>query len=197
LVSNQPSPHRIRVRREIGGLSITIAARRNWGLILFLGFWLCGWLMGESFALKALLTGRAGLGGSLFLLVWLAFWTVGGAAAWLTFLWALTGEETVVIGHEGMSVRRTVLGLGGTRVVSTRALRNLRVAPMSVTWTQKNGRGRLDRGRIAVDADGETVRFGADLDDQECDYLLGVIRSEIDIPAIAPQTAPAAIPLPA
>ncbi len=197
MVSSQPSPHRIRVRREIGGLSITIAARRNWGLILFLGFWLCGWLMGESFALKALLTGRAGIGGSLFLLVWLAFWTVGGAAAWLTFLWALTGEETIVIGPDGMSVRRTVLGLGGARVVPTRALRNLRVSPVGVSWTRTNGRGRLERGRIAVDAEGETVRFGADLDDQECDYLLGAIRSEVDIPTSALQAAPAAIPLPA
>jgi hypothetical protein len=96
-----------------------------------------------------------------------------------------------------MSVRRTLLGLGGTRVVPTRSLRNLRVAPATVTWSRQSGRGRLDRGRIALDADGETVRFGADLDDQESDYLLSVIGSELDIPAVTPHPLPDALALPA
>lgn len=198
MVPTQPSRNRLRVRREIGGLTIVIAARRHWGLVLFLGFWLCGWLMGETFALKMLVSGRAGLVGSLFLLVWLAMWTLGGVAAWVAFLGALTGEETIVLGPDAVSIRRSVLGVGRTRLVATRTLRNLRTTQATVGWVRASGkRGHLERGRIAVDADGETVRFGADLDEREAEYLISVIRSEIDIRAEPAPPARGAIALPA
>src|SRR5882762_6825090 len=66
----------------------------------FLGFWLCGWAAGESFAVwmlgkgaLSLLTGEPPssggrplplgptLGAGIFLLVWLSFWTLGGILA--------------------------------------------------------------------------------------------------------------------
>jgi hypothetical protein len=34
-------------------LQIVIPAKRNWFVIIFLGAWLCGWFMGESFALAS------------------------------------------------------------------------------------------------------------------------------------------------
>ena len=172
----RPSPNRIRIAKEIGGLSITISARRHWGIILFLGFWLCGWVMGESFALKTLLTGHAndaGIGGSIFLAIWLTFWTVGGIAAWYMWLWSLTGEETIVVGRDALSIRRTVLGMGRTMLVMTRDLRDLH-AIEGLT----NG---LQRGRILVEAEGRTYGFGADLSESEADYLLSAIRNEVDI----------------
>lgn len=196
MVPTRPSRNRIRLQREIGGLTITIAARRNWALILFLGFWLCGWLIGEFFALTTLLGGRAGIGGSLFLLVWLSLWTVGGVAAWYMWLWSLTGEETIVVGPDAISVRRTVFGVGRTRLLARRALRNLRATGIDAAWAHGAGGGRIERGRLAVEIDGTTRRFGLDLTAEEAEYLIGAIRSEIDIPdaMAAPAFEPAAIP---
>src|SRR4051794_10570226 len=46
------SDSRIRITNdEIDGFRITIAARRNWSMIAFLGIWLCGWAVGELMAL--------------------------------------------------------------------------------------------------------------------------------------------------
>src|SRR6185503_2242623 len=82
----------------------------RWFGAAFLLFWLCGWAMGEAFALTMLVKGAIALlsgtpihsGGSpvtlaallafgAFLLFWLAIWTVGGIAAFhqvLLLLWA-------------------------------------------------------------------------------------------------------------
>jgi len=80
----------------------------------FLGVWLCGWLLGECFALWVLIGGAIALvsgessasdGGpvqlsaavaiALFLLVWLAFWTLGGIAAATQLLRELWGEDRI------------------------------------------------------------------------------------------------------
>jgi hypothetical protein len=191
MVPARPPRSRIRIAKEIGGLSITISARRHWGIILFLAVWLCGWAMGESFALGTLLTGRLAAGDAgapAFLLGWLALWTLGGIAAWYLWLWCLTGEETIVIGPEAMSLRRSVLGIGRVRLVDMRGVRGVRAID--------RGTGAVSRGRIVVETAGAPVSFGVDLTESEADYVLGAIRSEVDIPdAARPELFhPAAIP---
>jgi hypothetical protein len=191
MVPTRPSRSRIRIAKEIGGLGITISARRHWGIILFLGVWLCGWAMGETFALKTLLTGHFhddGVGGPIFLSVWLTIWTVGGIAAWYLWLWCLTGEESIVIGRDAMSLRRTVLGMGRTRLVRMRALRGVRAIAGATSG--------FDGGRVVVETDGAPVKFGVDLTESEAEYLLGAILSEVDLPEATPTDLfhPAAIP---
>lgn len=85
----------------------------------FLIFWLCGWAVGEAFALwllgngavalmsgEPLSSGRAPLqpGPALligaFVLFWLALWTVGGVAAIAEVLRLLWGEDRLLV-HEG------------------------------------------------------------------------------------------------
>ena len=194
MVPTRPSPSRIRIAKEIGGLSVTITARRHWGLILFLSFWLCGWVMGESFALKTLIGGEAageGIGAVSFLVIWLAIWTLGGLAAWYAWLWSLTGEETIVVGRHAMSIRRSVLGIGRATLLGMRTVRNLRAVASQPTGFR---RGRVDR--IEVETDGRTFSFGADLTESEADFVIDAIRSEVDIPDGSPAVIfePAAIP---
>ena len=38
---------RARITETPTGLLITIPANRNWFVVLFVGFWMCGWLFGE------------------------------------------------------------------------------------------------------------------------------------------------------
>src|SRR5512138_821345 len=92
-----PAPSRLTTSRELGKLKIVSRVRRNWFIVLFLGAWLCGWAMGETFAIGTLLGGREGKGPGAFLALWLVLWTVGGGAAIFAFLMNLVGREVIAL----------------------------------------------------------------------------------------------------
>lgn len=96
----------------------------------FLSVWLCGWAVGELFALAALVSCVASLLNldlelpgwsgknheshtgailiSLFLAVWLSFWTLGGVMAlrqWLMLLWS---REQLVLATDCLVARRWI-----------------------------------------------------------------------------------------
>ena len=48
-----PYAGRATINDIYNGVEITIPAKRNPFIIIFLSFWLCGWLMGEIFALTS------------------------------------------------------------------------------------------------------------------------------------------------
>lgn len=60
------------------------AGAARWGVAAFLGFWLCGWAVGEVTVIGSLLFGKTSHV-SFFLLAWLGGWTVGGAFAITAF----------------------------------------------------------------------------------------------------------------
>jgi len=89
--------------------------------VIFLSFWLCGWAIGEGFALwilikggYALLTGtppdpgRAplqvapALAVGAFLLLWLTLWTFGGIAAFWALLSAVWAEDRIIARADGI-----------------------------------------------------------------------------------------------
>lgn len=96
----------------------------------FLGFWLCGWAVGEAFAAGTLIAGlRQLLAPDLdvawlprmtnlppanawpvlaFLAVWLTFWTIGGVFALAEVLRAFVGADVVRWDHEGVEIARHV-----------------------------------------------------------------------------------------
>src|SRR5215831_16294192 len=105
------------VERTIEGFRLTLKSQGagRYASAAFLAFWLCGWAVGEAFALWmlirgawALLTGappdagRAPLAvgpaliAGLFILMWLTLWTVGGIAAMSELLRLLWGEDRLV-----------------------------------------------------------------------------------------------------
>ncbi len=89
----------------------------------FLGIWLIGWIVGETFALWlagagawSFLTGQppgaghepVSLGiaivGGLFLFFWLSLWTVGGIAAIWEFLRLLCGKDRIEVTADGVRI---------------------------------------------------------------------------------------------
>lgn len=77
-----PKNSQIQSKSELNGM--TLFWKKPGGgpfryfIILFLGFWLCGWFAGLVSAGKGLLSGE---GPSAFLAIWLAMWTLGGVFA--------------------------------------------------------------------------------------------------------------------
>lgn len=90
-------------------LQIVIPSKKNYFITAFLGFWLCGWLVGEIVALtqvaKITQVNSDNIP-ELFIVVWLCGWTVGGIFAIRTFLWMIAGKEIITISQGVLSVSR-------------------------------------------------------------------------------------------
>ena len=77
----KPYKGRATIIDNITDLQIIIPTKRNWFIIIFVGAWLGGWFMGETFALGLLLSTLRGHPADLFVLFWLIGWTAGGFMA--------------------------------------------------------------------------------------------------------------------
>jgi hypothetical protein len=169
------------------GLVINIPGAKNWFLILFVGFWLCGWLFGEYSVIRELATGKTAAGASLFMVGWLGAWTVGGGAAIYFWLWNLTGHEIVSLTPTSLAIRRDVLGFGRSREYDLPSVKNLRIAPTfgntNFTFTTQSFGG----GSMAFDYGAKTFRFGGGLDDAEASHLIDVLKSRYPFEAAASQ----------
>ena len=185
MISVQPPKPRYTVDDTFAALRITIPARRSWSIVLFLGIWLSGWVVGEVLAgtimirgLAGLLTGKTetvgdpwGTVGGLGLLFWLALWTVGGVVALAMWLWNVAGKETVFINGESLTVRTSVFGIGRSRQYSAVYVDRLRAS------------GDRDRsqspwgGGLTFDYGGIAVNFGLGLSQTEANEIAALIGS--------------------
>jgi len=161
------------------GLVINIPTTKRWPVILFMGFWLCGWVVGESFAIRQLTTSKMPSAARLFLVPWLGAWTVGGCLAIYFWLWNLAGHEVVSLTPTSLAIRREILGFGPSREYDLPNVKNLRVdsafSRYSFGWSPTS-RSMLG-GSIAFDYGAKTFRFGSGLDEAEASHLVEVLRS--------------------
>lgn len=156
------------------GLEIVIPARRHLLVLVFLGVWLVGWLMGEM-TVTAQLFSRRPAGLAAFLLIWLIFWTLGGGLAAYLWLWMLVGKERILMGTSMLHVKRDVLGLGRTQTYEFYKIRNLRVVPQPSGPRDTGAVLRfsgLTGGLIAFEHEGKTIRFGAAIDETEARMIV-------------------------
>ena len=119
---------------------------------LFLSLWLCGWTVGEAFALFvlgqgiwALLTGRPvigsdesvrmapALGVGAFLLVWLTIWTVGGVMAVQELFRLVWAEDRLALDWDALRRVRRRGPFTSTRALARREIRRVFVQPTNTT----------------------------------------------------------------
>ena len=175
-----PAKPKATVEETASGLEVRIPARRNWFIILFLGFWLCGWAMGEVAVISQLAAGERDAGSSAFLLVWLAGWTLGGAFAIYVSVWSLAGRERVRLGASTLSIKREVFGIGRLREYELSHVRDLRTTPSP--YNPFDFRSALQfwgvgGGVVAFDHGAATVRFGASLEEGEAKAIIERLKS--------------------
>lgn len=194
---------------EIDGLRIHIPALRQRFLMVFLGIWLIGWLIGEVMAIVWLVTmalgfsmnpGRGFQGPNAgnvpmipFLIFWVTGWTLGGLAVMDALLWQLRGREWIRIDPDGefMTVQRLgTLFPRRTRIYPLSEIRNLRYGPLPLLMFPMNFRDSIESqlqwlgtagGSIAFDRDGRTRRFGSLLSETESRRLIKTIREHYKI----------------
>lgn len=178
------------------GFIITIPSKKNWFIILFLGFWLIGWAVGEisvigilsAGLLKAVtggipdaLTAGAGAFSGLFMVAWLGGWTVGGAFAIYAWLWQVKGYEKITISHDGFKVEKNTPIWTRSKEYRIQDVVYLRMSSSnSSIWSMSGGMELwgITGGQLAFDYGAKTIRFGIGLDEAEAKQILKEIQAK-------------------
>ena len=167
----KPAKPRAIVSHDAGLLKIVIPARRQWFAMIFLSFWLCGWLVGELTALVILLSGKAKGPPIAFLVFWLTFWTLGGTLALLNVLWMAAGREVITLEGPRLVIRQEIFGRGLTRTFDVARIRFFRVSPV-----YRRGGFPFGLGLVAFDYGAKTYRFGIMIEEAEAGLLIEQLR---------------------
>ncbi|ASP32868.1 hypothetical protein [Labrenzia sp. VG12] len=178
-----PISTRLRTSQTHAGNIISVRAKKEPFVMLFMSVWLCGWTFGGVTAGSVLLTGGGDLDGRLFLSFWMMGWAVGWVLVTSSLLWMLAGQES-------LTVSRTHV----TKTVSIPLINwSWHYNPALMTKTRRNvvpstryGRNQLNnplgkQGRVAFDYGQKTVTFGAGLDDAEADFVLDSLKSGLGL----------------
>lgn len=190
----EPAKPRYQIESIPTGMRVLIPSKKNWFMILFLGFWLMGWAVGEITVTGALVAGvvkvingglddiaskGAGAFGGLFMIAWLGAWTVGGAFAIYAWLWQVKGVEEVVIAHDGFCIKRRTPVWTRTKNYHLHEVKSLRASQAQASIFDMS-RGMefwgISGGVLAFDYGAKTVRFGIGLDEAEAKQILGDVR---------------------
>jgi hypothetical protein len=160
------------------GLRITIPAKKNYFLILFLAFWLVGWAFGEVTALAQVLNPESDAP-KLFMLVWLGGWTVGGAFAIYAWLWNVKGKEIINISSLELQHIRSMPVFKRSKEYDLSAVSKLRAqAPGSSLFGAQNGMEfwGISGGSVVFDYGHSTHKFGVQLDEAEAIHIVNAIN---------------------
>jgi hypothetical protein len=181
------------------GVAIRIPAKRNVFIMIFIGFWLCGWCAGAVGAFTQILRGTgAGAGphtpppGVAILVVWLCFWMLGGVVILFAWLWQFKGCELVTVSPTTLGIRRQIFSFGLTRTYDVSEIRELRVAPLAYSpFDFRTGMAfwGFGGGLLAFDYGFRTFRFAAGIDEAEARAILKAIVNRL--PASVRSTAAA------
>lgn len=179
-----PSASRMTVTDGPGGLGLLIPPKRNWFIILFMGFWLCMWAAGEIMVPIQFLNGEIpGITG-IFVVAWLGAWTIGGAVAIYLWLWNLMGRQIITMHGHSLTTRRDIGGYGFDKKYNLTQVRDLRVSARKfVAWDYSASLEflGLGGGLVAFDYDAKTYRLGAGLDEAEAKLVVKKITDRYSI----------------
>ena len=178
----QPYQGRATIQDDVTHVQITIPAKKNWFVIIFMCVWLCGWLMGEVSVLGMGIFGAGKNPASLFLLVWLVAWTFGGLFAMRGLLWNLRGKEIITVGQGILGIEKKGAPFFKAKEYDLNQVKNFRVQETN-DYSGAFGR-RYDSagafgqgGTLKFDYGLKTVRFGSGLDEAEARYIIQQLES--------------------
>lgn len=162
------------------GVKVLVPAKRNMFVVLFLSAWLCGWLMGEVFALTSLVSGiTKGIAGvELFLLFWLVGWTVGGGFAIRIWFWQVKGKEVISFMPGSITINKEGLLFYKSKTFDSNEIKKIRVVEEETGfWGNNNRQIIYEGGTIRFDYGLKTIKFGIGLSSAEANSILETLKS--------------------
>lgn len=173
-----PSRGRATITDDLSGFRVELPTKKNWFIILFLCFWFCGWIMGESFAIGTLFKGDTPIFANLFMLVWLGAWTTGGVAVVSIILWQLKGKETIVLENNILTIEKNLGIIKRKKQYDANQIENLKLStidshPMNnIQFSTPIGN---KAGKLCFSYGMKTVRFLMDVDEAEAQFILDIL----------------------
>jgi hypothetical protein len=163
------------------GIEITIPAKRNLFIMLFLSFWLCGWAVGELFALGSVMGDEMG-GAGIFILFWLILWSLGGIMVISTLRWYLIGKEVITLGNGEISIEKKGNMFSKKKTYDLHQAKNFRVQEDINPNADFKGRGNhitayANTGAIRFDYGMKTIKFGMEIDEAEANFMLQRLKN--------------------
>lgn len=173
-----PQTGRATVNNEGRRLCISIPAKHNAFLILFLIIWLCGWFVGEKRTIDSLIANINS--SSLPLLLWLANFTLGGVIVILCIFWNINGKEIIIFENDLLTIEKKVIGLGFSKRYKLSEIRDLGITKSSLSvkfriQSDMFGGGSKD-GPVVFNYGKKTIRFGLHIEKAEAEQILEAIR---------------------
>jgi hypothetical protein len=171
-------------------LKITIPSKKNWFIIIFLGFWLTIWAVAEVGVVGGMILGVIqmliegkflellieGLIGGLFMLVWLALWTAGGGFALYTWFWNITGKEVIEVTDESIQISHRIFSFGKPKEYTISHIKDLRTVPTTGhgLWGFRVTRFAwgVPPGTLSFDYGAKTINFGSGCEEAEAKMIL-------------------------
>lgn len=172
----RPGLGRAQIEEQGLELKVIIPSKKNILIILFLCAWLGGWFMGEMFAIRELISGKALNGTRMFLVFWLCAWTIAGVFVILGILWNIAGKEIITLSHDRLKIERKAFDIGVNREYIISEIKNLRSLEIvnSPFYSSRNSWEfwGFGGGTIAFDYGMKTIRFARSIDQAEADYII-------------------------
>jgi hypothetical protein len=175
----QPYKGRATILDNYPDLQIIIPAKRNWFVIIFLGFWLCGWLFGELFVSFTVFGVFKGNPISLFMLIWLIGWTVGGFFAFRILLWNLTGKEIITVGQGVLKIDKRGVLIFKAKTYDLNEVKKIRVQDENIgfgPFGRRNDFGYMGGGTIRFDYGLRSVKFASSIDEAEARSIIEKLK---------------------
>jgi hypothetical protein len=174
------------VRERIEGVEqIRIPVRRNWFVLLFLSFWICGWTVGGLAAMSQL---RQDF--DWFLVFWLGGWLLGWVFAATTISSQLAGSEIIRVAGRDLEISVGVGPLRRRRLYRGDRIRNLDSSdpnPMGWGWWQGAGVsrspfgvfGKPQQGALKFDYGAETIYAASSADEAEGRMIVDWLKPKL------------------
>lgn len=199
----QPALPRYTSETTGSSLKFVIPSRKNWSIIIFFGFWLMIWAVGEialsiSFisAIIDIIFDRKvfeGFFGGIFMLIILAIWTGFASVILYTWLWNITGKEIIEVTDGSIKIAHRIFSFGKPKEYLVAHIKDLRAIPFIAneiwgfrimfrfTWG-------VPPGTLAFDYGAKTINFGSGCEEAEAKMILKEIWQAY--PQYRPQNIP-------
>lgn len=185
----KPYSGRTTVNERTQSLEIIIPAKRNWGTLIFISFWLIGWLLGFLFVLASLLglfeSDNEGGFSYFFRLFWIVGWAIGGVFAIKYWWWMLNGQEVIKIQNNRLTHHKQGALFLKPKEYGLRDVKDIRLGfnvpktdmkeIISNAWNH-NSKGSC----ICFDYGMKTINMAHEIDEAEIKVLLEKIKMKMN-----------------
>jgi hypothetical protein len=167
------------IREQVNGVEqIRIPMRRNWFLLLFIGFWICGWTVGGVAAMYEVSEHF-----DLFLVFWLAMWALGWLYAAATLGSQIAGSEVIRVVGRDLEISIGIGKLRWRRLYRGDHIRFLDSSdPNPMGWPfrfQQTNIFRPRAGAIKFDYGSQTIYAASSADEAEGRTIVDWLRPRL------------------